>query len=262
MSDRDHVNPPAPTARPELALEPLQITTAPRAAASTWTADPEQRRRLGRRAQLLAGAGHLQPDRGRDRHQRRPGRRVGRADRVRAGLGRRGLQRPDHLVAVPPPPPRDPGTPGAAAARVLVLRPRRLRRLRVDPDPDHRRRPGHLTGRDRAGDRVADHHAVAVLGAAPHRQGARLQRRRRRLHPDPAVHLPVRRPAARPGAERDPRLGLGRPDRRTGHRRRRGPRRARSLARRRLLLTHRQPPPTATAGCGCTDGACSDGCCD
>ncbi|MEV0799481.1 cation transporter [Kribbella sp. NPDC050281] len=39
--------------RPELPLQPLQITTAPR---STWTSDPEERRRLGRRAQLLAGA--------------------------------------------------------------------------------------------------------------------------------------------------------------------------------------------------------------
>jgi divalent metal cation (Fe/Co/Zn/Cd) transporter len=34
-------------------LQPLQITTAP---PSTWIADPEQRRRLGRRAQLLAAA--------------------------------------------------------------------------------------------------------------------------------------------------------------------------------------------------------------
>lgn len=36
--------------RIELSLEPVQ------APASTWTADPELRRKLGRRAQLLAGA--------------------------------------------------------------------------------------------------------------------------------------------------------------------------------------------------------------
>jgi hypothetical protein len=30
------------------------------------------------------------------------------------------------------------------------------------------------------------------VGAAPHREGVRFQRRGRRLHPDPAVHLPVR----------------------------------------------------------------------
>jgi len=34
-------------------IQPLQITTVP---PSTWTTDPEQRRRLSRRAQLLAGA--------------------------------------------------------------------------------------------------------------------------------------------------------------------------------------------------------------
>jgi divalent metal cation (Fe/Co/Zn/Cd) transporter len=39
-----------------LQLEPPRITAAARAAASRWTTDPEQRRRLGRRAQLLAGA--------------------------------------------------------------------------------------------------------------------------------------------------------------------------------------------------------------
>src|SRR5215212_371774 len=33
--------------------QPLQLTTAP---SSTWATDPEQRRKLGRRAQLLAGA--------------------------------------------------------------------------------------------------------------------------------------------------------------------------------------------------------------
>src|SRR3954464_13733645 len=33
--------------------QPLQLTAAP---SSTWTTDPEQRRKLGRRAQLLAGA--------------------------------------------------------------------------------------------------------------------------------------------------------------------------------------------------------------
>ena len=35
---------------------PLQILPAQPAVTSTWTTDPEQRRRLGRRAQLLAGA--------------------------------------------------------------------------------------------------------------------------------------------------------------------------------------------------------------
>jgi divalent metal cation (Fe/Co/Zn/Cd) transporter len=41
---------------PELTLQPLHITAARSAGGTAWTADPEQRRRLGRRAQLLAGA--------------------------------------------------------------------------------------------------------------------------------------------------------------------------------------------------------------
>ena len=68
---------------------------------------------------------------------------------------------------------------------------------------------GVLAGRHRARGRLAGRHAVPVLGAAPHRQGPRLQRGGRRLHPDPAVHLPVRGPAGRAGPQRDARLVAG-----------------------------------------------------
>ena len=50
-----------------------------------------------------------------------------------------------------------------------------------------------------------------------------------------ALNQILRLPAARTDPERHPRLGLGRPDRRPGHRRRRSPRRSRSLARPQLL---------------------------
>ncbi|GAB2590252.1 cation diffusion facilitator family transporter [Kribbella endophytica] len=43
---------PAPGSRLELTLQPVQLPPA----ASTWTTDPELRRKLSRRAQLLAGA--------------------------------------------------------------------------------------------------------------------------------------------------------------------------------------------------------------
>lgn len=43
---------PAPGPRLELTLQPVQLPSA----ASTWTTDPELRRKLSRRAQLLAGA--------------------------------------------------------------------------------------------------------------------------------------------------------------------------------------------------------------
>jgi divalent metal cation (Fe/Co/Zn/Cd) transporter len=57
MSGQGHGIPPAHTARRELQLELVQTSSATRpAASSSWTSDPEQRRRLGRRAQLLAGA--------------------------------------------------------------------------------------------------------------------------------------------------------------------------------------------------------------
>jgi divalent metal cation (Fe/Co/Zn/Cd) transporter len=57
MSGQGHGIPTAHTTRRELQLEPVQTPSATRAAAAgTWTSDPEQRRRLGRRAQLLAGA--------------------------------------------------------------------------------------------------------------------------------------------------------------------------------------------------------------
>ena len=51
--------PGTPTAGPELKLSarrPLPVLPVHLLETSTWTTDPEQRRRLGRRAQLLAGA--------------------------------------------------------------------------------------------------------------------------------------------------------------------------------------------------------------
>lgn len=67
-------------------------------------------------------------------------------------------------------------------------------------------------------------------------RGARLQRRGRRLHPDPAVHLPVGGAPRRARAQRDPRLVLGRPARRARHRRRRGEGGPRRVAGRGLRL--------------------------
>ena len=81
---------------------------------------------------------------------------------------------------------------------------------------------GTLTGRHRPRRSVPRHHAVSVLGPAPHRPPARVRDRGCGLHPDPLVHLPVRGAAGRAGSERDPRLVLGRPGRRPRHRRRRG----------------------------------------
>ena len=57
-----------------------------------------------------------------------------------------------------------------------------------------------------------------------------------------AVHLPVRRAAGGPVAERDAGLGLGRSDRRTGHRRRCRPRGCGGVEGRRLLRARRGWP--------------------
>lgn len=67
------------------------------------------------------------------------------------------------------------------------------------------------------------------------RPRARLRQRGCRLQVDPAVHLPHRRPPGRPGPQRHPRLVLGRPHRRPGHRRRRGQGRPRRMAGQGLL---------------------------
>jgi divalent metal cation (Fe/Co/Zn/Cd) transporter len=53
MSTPDQASTPSPGSRLGLSLEPVQLTPAP---TSTWTTDPELRRKLSRRAQLLAGA--------------------------------------------------------------------------------------------------------------------------------------------------------------------------------------------------------------
>ncbi len=52
-STSDQASTSSPNVRIELSLEPKHLTPAP---SSTWTADPELRRKLSRRAQLLAGA--------------------------------------------------------------------------------------------------------------------------------------------------------------------------------------------------------------
>ena len=62
-------------------------------------------------------------------------------------------------------------------------------------------------------------------------QSLGLERRGRRLHPDAAVHLPVRGAAGRPAPQRHPGLVVGRPARWPGHRRRRGAGGPRGMAR-------------------------------
>jgi hypothetical protein len=81
-----------------------------------------------------------------------------------------------------------------------------------------------------------------LSGAASYRSSAGLERGRRRRHPSPAVHLPVGRTSRRPGTKRNPGLVLGRSDRRTRDRRRGGARRNRGLARRRLLCAGLHQP--------------------
>ncbi|CCH76861.1 hypothetical protein BN12_150035 [Nostocoides japonicum T1-X7] len=174
---------------------------------------------------------HLQRRRGGHRHHGRGRRGLGGARRVRPRLGRRGLLRADRPLAVPAPDARVAGANGPAAHGDLVLRPGGLRLGRVGPRPRLRPRAGLLGGGHRAGGGVAARHAVAVVGAAPHREGAGLERPRRRRHPDPAVHLPVGRAAPRAGPQRHPRVVLGRPGRRSRHRRGRRPRGTRRLAR-------------------------------
>lgn len=49
----------------------------------------------------------------------------------------------------------------------------------LDSIVDRRTRAGTLDHRHRSGSGVAGDHAVPLLGAAPHRTGARLERRRR-----------------------------------------------------------------------------------
>jgi divalent metal cation (Fe/Co/Zn/Cd) transporter len=56
VSNHDHDTRPVPGPRLELSLEPVQTTAVPASTLTTWTADPELRRTLSRRAQLLAGA--------------------------------------------------------------------------------------------------------------------------------------------------------------------------------------------------------------
>jgi hypothetical protein len=72
------------------------------------------------------------------------------------------------------------------------------------------------------------------------RTGAQLRKRGRRLETDPAMHLSVRGAAGWPIAERSARLELGRPGCRIGNRSRRHPGGRRGLARRRLRrkVTH------------------------
>ena len=127
-----------------------------------WAAARGTRRRVG----------DLQPPRGRHRHHRRPGRRVGRPRRVRSGLDRGGLLRARRRVAVPAPDARDPRTAGAAADRRSRSGPSR----RGSPSspcapcspgttrsPHRRHRPGHRLA---AGD--------AVLSWAQRRTGRQL----------------------------------------------------------------------------------------
>lgn len=75
--------------------------------------------------------------------------------------------------------------------------------------------------------------------ATPGRTRAGLGERGRRLEADAAVHLPLRRPAARAAGERVVRLVVGRSGRGVGDRRRRAAGRSRGVARRALLLKPR-----------------------
>lgn len=70
---------------------------------------------------------------------------------------------------------------------------------------------------------------MPVLAIVKRRVGGRPSLLRRgRQRPDHALQLPVRHPARRPGRQRDPRLVVGRPDRRARHRRPRLARRTRA----------------------------------
>ena len=83
---------------------------------------------------------------------------------------------------------------------------------------------------------------MPFLSWAQRRTGKALgvQRGSGRLHPDPAVHLSVGRVAGSAWSSTRRWGGRGPPDRRPGHRRRRGQGRTRGLARRGLLRPHRR----------------------
>ncbi len=86
---------------------------------------------------------------------------------------------------------------------------------------------------------------MPVLSLAQRRAGRELGSRlsRRRFQADAAVHLPVRDPACRPGAQQRARLVVGRPGRGARHRRDRSARRRQRMARRPVLLMNVQEGP-------------------
>lgn len=121
-------------------------------------------------------------------------------------------------------PPAGPRTDHLADHRGVLLCAGRLHHGRVGMSAARRGRGRPLPGRERARRGQPRRHAEPVLRRAPHRPRTRLGHRSRRLQTSPAA------------------LVLGRPHGRPGHRRYRGQRRRRRLARRHLLrhLTQRR----------------------
>ena len=137
-----------------------------------------------------------------------PGRRLlHRADRLRPGLGHRGLLRRRGRLAVLRPRPRVREAREKTTLRIIAVSFFALAAYVTvdavrallgsgDAQPLHRRH--------RARRALAGGHAVPVGRPAPRRTRTGLRLRGRRLQADPAVHLPVRRAAGRPGRSTPP----------------------------------------------------------
>ena len=163
----------------------------------------------------------LQPGRGGYRDRGGLGREFHRARRIRAGLDRRGLKRPCHPLAVPPPPARKSGATSAEAHRAVLLRAGGLRHVRVRARPAHRHGPRTFHRRNRARGSVAGSHAIPVLGATSNRAGTALGKCCGGLETDPDVHLSVGGTPRRLGPQLHTRMGMGGPPSRSRHRWRR-----------------------------------------
>ena len=134
----------------------------------------------------------------------------------------RGLVGGRYRVAVLRQGPGDAGKGRAAVHRVLVLRARRIRFRRRGAVAAGLRRGATVADRHRACGGQPRRHAGAVLGAAARRSRTGIGFGGCGFETDAALHLSVRGPAGRSGAQRASRLVVGGSGRCVGHRRDRG----------------------------------------